>query len=256
MSGCGDTGRCCDGPTCETSKGKCSCEVCSGRTWRYDNDCTPGACWTQEDGVYTCIQKNPCECEYIGGEFGGAGIKCPDDPEGPKPPPPAPPTPPDPGPVYRWVCYRGIGCGAVEWICDPDVPPEKCYWSERECNARCSVSPPPPPPPPDNPCENDANCQSGVCCDGDCCPEGQNCCNGSCCDGFCCDGACQPDECAGPCQPDGICFPTAGDAQDYANLFLEVREVCEIVPATDEFVGCTGPGAWILYWRPVQNPLP
>jgi hypothetical protein len=205
-SNCNQRGRCCNGADCSTGKRKCTCENCDGGSYRGDNDCTPGACWTYANGEDAmCEQKNPCECEYLGGEFGGPGSACPG--ADPPPPPPEPPEPPpNPGPVIVYCCdFPSGSCISAEYFCPPGYTPIG-YTSCQSCKQPRPPSPPPPPPPPGDGCDNPDQCFSGVCCDGNCCPGGLTCCGTTCCAGFCCDGVCQDEPC-GACESNADCGP-------------------------------------------------
>jgi hypothetical protein len=192
---CGNPGRCCNGPDCSTNVGACKCR-CNGTDWSAENLCTEGACWISTDAEYSCIQTNPCDCIYRGGEFSGSGTSCPEDGSGPPPPPPPAPPPEDPGPVIVYCCNNDWGtCSPSQGYC---APGQTLYWSSVTCDARCYAFGPPPPDPPDppdpvgpcdppcGPCQDCVNgacvdrCPPSQCCNGVCCAAGQTCVNGTC----------------------------------------------------------------------------
>lgn len=144
---CGRTGRCCNGPNCVPGQKKCACENCQGGTWRGDGDCTVGACWTFPAGEpMKCQQLNPCACEHAGGEFGGPGTLCPDEPPPPEPPPPAPePDPDPPPPPLVWCCYDG-DCRQSENNCQFPYRLIGSGSDPRACS-NCRAPRPNPPPP-------------------------------------------------------------------------------------------------------------
>jgi hypothetical protein len=194
---CGNPGRCCNGPDCSTNVGACKCQ-CGSTSWSSDNLCTPGACWLVENGVYECLQLNPCECAYRGGEFSGSGTTCPDSNSAPPPPDPPPPDPPDPGPITVYCCEPTNGmCYAAPGFCPPG---QSIKWSAEQCSRECRQNSPPPDPtdpppdpdpvgpcdPPCGPCQDCVNgacrdrCPANQCCNGVCCAANQSCVNGVC----------------------------------------------------------------------------
>jgi hypothetical protein len=229
---CTNPGRCCNRADCTTGVARCNCKACSGLSWSSDNDCRDGACWLNADGVYSCIQTNPCDCVYRGGEFAGAATTCPGDGSGPPPPPPPPPPPEDPGPVQSYCCDSQSGMCYQEnaGFCSDG---RRRFRSMEACVSSCRANTDPDPPPDpdpapcDPPCGACQDCVNGVCvnrcsasqcCNDVCCAANEKCVGGRCCSGTC--GVCgyetfpcrcNPTETGGDC-PDAPCCCPSGFA--------------------------------------------
>jgi hypothetical protein len=202
---CTNPGRCCNRADCTTGVARCNCKACSGLSWSSDNDCRDGACWLNADGVYSCIQTNPCDCVYRGGEFAGAATTCPGDGSGPPPPPPPPPPPEDPGPIQSYCCDSQSGMCYQEnaGFCSDG---RRRFTSMAACVSSCraNTDPDPPPDPDPTPCDPPCgacqDCVSGVCvnrcsasqcCNGVCCAANETCVNGVCTPASNCTGSCR-----------------------------------------------------------------